>query len=47
MTSLSLAGLSSVTNVDGVKSTAAPVRSRCVSWILLPDTDLTKPSTSS
>ncbi len=31
----------------GVKSTAAAVRSRCVSWILLPDTDLTKPSTSS
>jgi hypothetical protein len=36
-----------VTIVDGVKSTAAAVRSRCVSWILLPDTDLTKPSTSS
>jgi hypothetical protein len=42
-----LAGPSSVTIVDGVKSTAAAVRSRCVSWILLPDTDLTKPSTSS
>jgi hypothetical protein len=47
VTSVSLAAPSSVTIVDGVNSTAAAVRSRCVSWILLPDTDLTKPSTSS
>jgi hypothetical protein len=46
-TSVSAAELSSVTIVCGVKSTAAAVRSRCVSWILSPDTDLTKPSTSS
>src|SRR3984893_238565 len=47
VTSGSLAGPSSVTIVDGVKSTAAAVRSRCVSWILVPETDLTKTSTSS
>jgi hypothetical protein len=36
-----------VTIVCGVKSTVAELRSRCVSWIVLPDTDLTKPSISS
>ncbi|MGA8547500.1 MAG: hypothetical protein WB785_19885 [Mycobacterium sp.] len=30
-----------------MKSTVAPLRSRWVSWIVLPDTDLTKPSISS
>jgi len=33
-----------VTIVFGVKSTVAGLRSRCVSWIALPDTDLTRPS---
>jgi hypothetical protein len=46
-TSLSAAELSSVTIVCGVKSTVAALRSRWVSWIVLPDTDLTKPSISS
>src|SRR5271165_3632152 len=46
-TSVSAADESSVTIVAGVKSTAAAVRSRCVSWILLSETDLTRPSTSS
>jgi hypothetical protein len=43
-TSLSAAELSSVTIVCGVKSTVAALRSRWVSWIALPDTDLTRPS---
>jgi hypothetical protein len=46
-TSVSAAELSSVTIVCGVKSTVAALRSRWVSWIVLPDTDLTKPSISS
>src|ERR1700759_5395750 len=43
-TSVSAAELSSVTIVCGVKSTVAALRSRWVSWISLPDTDLTRPS---
>jgi hypothetical protein len=43
-TSVSAAELSSVTIVCGVKSTVAALRSRWVSWIALPDTDLTRPS---
>jgi hypothetical protein len=43
-TSVSAAELSSVTMVAGAKSTVAALRSRWVSWILLLDTDLTKPS---
>jgi len=34
-----------VTIVVGVKSTVAAVLSRCVSWMVVPDTDLTRPST--
>ncbi|MGH3542406.1 MAG: hypothetical protein ACRDTO_08540 [Mycobacterium sp.] len=34
-----------MTTVVGVKSTVAGALSRCVSWIVLPDTDLTRPST--
>lgn len=34
-----------MTIVVGVKSTVAAVLSRCVSWIVVPDTDLTRPST--
>ncbi|MGH3530999.1 MAG: hypothetical protein ACRDSX_03550 [Mycobacterium sp.] len=30
-----------------MKSTVAGVLSRCVSWIVLPETDLTRPSTGS
>src|SRR5690348_517804 len=41
------AELISVTIVCGVKSTVAELRSRWVSWIVSPDTDLTKPSISS
>jgi hypothetical protein len=44
VTSVSAAELSSVTIVCGVKSTVAALRSRWVSWIALPDTDLTRPS---
>src|ERR1700759_2943174 len=46
-TSVSAAEPSSVTIVCGAKSTVAALRSRWVSWIVLPDTDLTRPSTSS
>jgi hypothetical protein len=45
VTSPSAAELTSVTTVVGVRSTVAAVLSRWVSWIVLPDTDLTMPST--
>jgi hypothetical protein len=44
VTSLSWAGVTWTTLVSGVKSTVAdPVR--VLSWIVLPDTDSTRPST--
>src|ERR1700733_9062763 len=44
VTSGSFAGVSSVIIVCDVKSTVAAVLFRCVRWIMLPDTELTRPS---